>query len=124
MAKAHYREGSRLRRHLRVRKKVVGTQERPRLVVRRSSLHLYAQIIDDLAGKTLLIRSTLHSDFKGASKKSKGGNVEAAKKLGEVVAQAAKAAGVKKVVFDRGGYQYHGRVKALAEAARSQGLEF
>jgi large subunit ribosomal protein L18 len=118
------RELNRIRRHGRVRKKVVGTKERPRLVVRRSSLHLYAQVIDDLSGKTLLIRSTLHPDFKKLTAKSNGGNVDAAKKLGELVAQAAKAAGVKKVVFDRGGYQYHGRVKALAEAARSQGLEF
>ena len=125
MAKAHYREKSRQRRHLRVRKKVSGTQERPRLVIRRSSLHLYAQVVDDMEGKTLLTCSTLQTDFKKSSSKSKNrGNIDAAKKLGELVAQRAKAAGVKKVVFDRGGYQYHGRVKALAEAARAQGLEF
>ncbi len=124
MAISHNREKKRARRHNRVRKKVVGTPERPRLVVRRSSMHLYAQVVDDLVGKTLLTCSTLQSGFRKGASKGKGGNVEAAKKLGEIVAQQAKAAGVKKVVFDRGGYQYHGRVKALAEAARSQGLEF
>ncbi|MCM8811907.1 MAG: 50S ribosomal protein L18 [Candidatus Omnitrophica bacterium] len=116
------RELRRARRHARVRKKVTGTSERPRLVVRRSDLHLYAQIIDDLSGKSLLMRSTAHPDFK--KKYKKGGNVEAAKKLGEEVANAAKMAGIKKVVFDRGGYLYHGRVKALADSARAQGLEF
>ncbi len=105
-----------------MRKKVMGTLERPRLVVRRSSLHMYAQFVDDFAGKTLLACSTLEPKFRQGS--SKGGNVEAAKRLGEVAAQAAKAAGVKKVVFDRGGYLYHGRVKALADSARAHGLEF
>ena len=119
--KTSQREFSLHRRHLRVRKKVSGTQERPRLAVHRSHLHLYAQLIDDLAGKTLLSRSTLQSEFKRHSKK--GGNVEAAKRLGELVAEAALSAGIKKVVFDRGGYLYHGRVRALADAARSKGLE-
>ncbi len=116
------REIQRVRRHRRVRKKIMGTPERPRLVVRRSSLHLYAQIVDDMAGKTLVTCSTLQPAFR--KNVARGGNVEAAKRLGEQVAQVAKAAGIGKVVFDRGGYLYHGRVKALAEAARAQGLEF
>ena len=115
------REHSRTRRHLRIRKKVSGTQERPRLVVHRSHLHLYAQLVDDLASRTLLTCSTLHPEFR--RKFPKGGNVEAAKHLGELVAETALSAGIKKVVFDRGGYHYHGRVKALADAARVKGLE-
>lgn len=114
------RELKRARRHLRVRKKVSGSLDRPRLVVHRSHLHLVAQIVDDMAGRTLLTCSTRHPEFR--KKFPKGGNVEAAKQLGELVAQSASAAGIKKVVFDRGGYAYHGRVKALAEAARSKGL--
>ena len=115
------REFRRIRRHLRVRKKVSGSPERPRLVVHRSHLHLYAQLVDDLAGRTLLTCSTLQSEFR--RKFPKGGNVVAAKHLGEQVAQGALSAGIKRVVFDRGGYAYHGRVKALAEAAREKGLE-
>lgn len=116
-----FRESQRLRRHRRVRKKVDGTPERPRLVVHRSHLHMTAQIIDDTAGKTLLTCSTLQPDFR--KKVRKGGNVEAAQKLGEWVAESAVSAGIKKVVFDRGGHPYHGRVKALAEGARAKGLE-
>ncbi len=110
-----------LRRHRRVRKKLTGTAQRPRLVVHRSHLNLTAQLIDDVAGKTLAACSTKTKSFR--QQYSKGGDVEAAKRLGGWVAQAAKTAGIQKVVFDRGGYLYHGRVKALAEAARSQGLE-
>ena len=115
------RELKRLRRHFRVRKKVAGNPDRPRLVVHRSHLHLVAQIVDDVAGRTLLTCSTRQSDFQ--KKFPKGGNVEAAKHLGEWVAQSATAKGIKKVVFDRGGYVYHGRVKALADAAREKGLQ-
>ena len=121
MARTSARELLRVRRHLRVRKKVTGQADRPRLVVHRSHLHLVAQIVDDMAGKTLLTCSTRQPEFR--KKFSKGGNVEAAKHLGELVAQTAGAAGIKKVVFDRGGYAYHGRVKALADAARAKGLE-
>ena len=99
----------------------MGTLERPRLVVHRSHLHLYAQIVDDQAGKTLVSCSTRHPQLRKEA--PKGGNVEAAKRLGEWVAQTAVSAGIKKVVFDRGGYPYHGRVKALVEAARTKGLE-
>jgi len=115
------REAGRLRRHRRIRKKMAGTADRPRLVVRRSHLHLYAQLIDDFSGRTLVTTSTRHEEFQ--SKKERTGNVGAAKQLGEMLAQKAKQAGIQKVVFDRGGYRYHGRVKALAESARSQGLE-
>lgn len=115
------RMARRVRRHLRVRKRVVGIPERPRLVVRRSHLHLYAQVVDDLARKTLVSCSTLQPEFR--KQHAKGGNVEAAKHLGEWVAQSALSAGIKRVAFDRGGYLYHGRVKALAEGARGKGLE-
>ena len=121
MPRTSARERLRLRRHSRVRKKVTGQGDRPRLVVHRSHLHLIAQIVDDRVGKTLMTCTTRQADFK--KKFQKGGNVEAAKHLGELVAQAATAAGIKKVVFDRGGYAYHGRVKALADAARAKGLE-
>ena len=121
MPNTSVRESKLARRHARVRKKVTGSPERPRLVVHRSHLHLVAQIVDDVAGKTVLTCSTRHADFK--KKFPKGGNVEAAKQLGEFVAQSAVAAGIKKVVFDRGGYGYHGRVKAVADGARAKGLE-
>ncbi len=120
MGATSVRELKRIRRHLRVRKKVSGSPERPRLVVHRSHLHLVAQIVDDQAHRTLLTCSTRQPEFR--KKFPKGGNVEAAKQLGEWVAQSAVALGLKQVVFDRGGYAYHGRVKALAEAARSKGL--
>jgi len=116
---------ARQKRHTRVRKRVQGTPERPRLNVYRSTNNIYAQIIDDLAGKTLVAASSLDASLKGdKSEKGTGGNVEAAKTVGTLVAERAKAAGVTKVVFDRGGYLYHGRIQALADAARENGLDF
>ncbi len=109
----------RQKRHLRVRKRVFGTAERPRLNVFRSLAHIYAQVIDDEKGITLAAASTMDKDFEG-----KGGNIEAAKKVGLSIAKKAIDKGIKAVVFDRGGYIYHGRVAALAEAAREGGLEF
>ena len=105
--------------HRRIRRKLRGTAERPRLAVFRSVAHIYAQVIDDAGGKTLASASSVD---KGG--KIKGGNVAAAKAIGKLVAERAKEKGITKVVFDRGGYQYHGRVKALADAARAAGLEF
>lgn len=116
------RNKSRLRRHLRVRKKIVGSAERPRLNVFRSGKHIYAQIIDDLKGVTLVSASTVDKQLRGEI--TNGGNVEAARKVGEAIAKRAQQNGITKVVFDRGGYLYHGRVKALADAAREAGLEF
>ena len=115
-------EGRERRRKI-IRKKIVGTVERPRLSVRRSLSHMYAQIIDDSAGKTLVALSTLSPEVKDKSNKDSG-NVKGSSILGAAIAEACKKAGVKKVVFDRAGYLYHGRVKALAEAARKGGLEF
>jgi len=113
---------ARQRRHARVRRRVSGTPERPRLNVFRSSAHIYAQVIDDLAGRTLVAASDLDKDLAGNLKgKTK---TEQAVAVGKAVAERAKAQGVGPVVFDRGGYQYHGRVKALADAAREAGLEF
>lgn len=109
---------ARLRRHRRVRGKISGTAERPRLDVFRSSKHIYAQIIDDVAGVTLCSASTMDKDFEGF-----GGNIEAAGKVGRKVAERALEKGIKVVVFDRGGFVYHGRVKALAEGAREGGLQ-
>ena len=105
--------------HMRIRRKLAGTTERPRLAVFRSVAHIYAQVIDDSAGTTLVSASSVD---KGG--KTKGGNVAAAKTIGTLVAERAKEKGIHSVVFDRGGYQYHGRVKALADAARAAGLEF
>jgi len=116
------REAKRQRIHSRVRLTVVGTSERPRLCVYRSLDHIYAQIIDDRAGKT--IASASSNDGKTKESLKGGGNVSAAKVVGKAIAERAKAAGVEKVVFDRGGYKYHGRVKALADAAREAGLKF
>jgi large subunit ribosomal protein L18 len=113
---------ARLRKHARVRKKVVGTAERPRLNVYRSLKHIYAQVIDDSTGKTLVAASTLDNEIKG--KIAFGGNKEAAKEVGKLIATKAIKSGIKSVVFDRGGYIYHGRVQELAEAAREAGLEF
>jgi large subunit ribosomal protein L18 len=113
---------SRIRRHERIRKMVSGTSERPRLSVYRSLNHIYAQIIDDSIGKTIVAASTIDKEFK--PKRGHKGNVVMAKKVGELIAKRALDTGVKKVVFDRGGYMYHGRVKALAEGAREKGLEF
>ena len=109
----------RQKRHKRVRGKVSGTSERPRLNVFRSETNIYAQIIDDTKGVTLVSASSLEKSFEGT-----GSNMEAAKKVGQIVAERAKAAGIEAVVFDRGGYLYHGRVKALAEGAREGGLQF
>lgn len=113
---------ARLKRHLRVRKKIQGTTERPRLNVFRSSKHMYAQIIDDTTGNTLAAASTQLKDLK--SDVPNGGNIEAARKVGEVIAKLAKDKGITEVIFDRGGYLYHGRVQALADAAREAGLKF
>ena len=112
----------RLRRHRRIRKTVIGRPERPRLCVFRSLKHMYAQVVDDVAGKTLLTVSTL--DQRIAKQLKSRGNVKAAALLGQVVAEDAKTKGITRVVFDRGGYLYHGRVQALANAARAHGLEF
>lgn len=113
----------RIKRHKRIRHKIVGTKERPRLSVRRSINHLYAQVIDDTANKTLVQLSTLSPECKGSLTKN-AGNVKGAVILGTAVAEKCKKEGITKVVFDRAGYIYHGRVKALAEAARKGGLSF
>ena len=110
---------ARLKRHFRVRNKISGTPERPRLNVFRSSKHIYAQIIDDVNGVTLASASRIDKGFEG-----NGGNVEGAKKVGEAIAKNAAAKGIDTVVFDRGGYLYHGRVKSLADSARENGLKF
>jgi large subunit ribosomal protein L18 len=119
IAKAR-REG-RIRRHRRVRKHVHGTSQRPRLAVYRSNKHISAQVIDDERGHTLAAASSTESDLRSAGT---GGSVAAAERVGALVAERAKAAGVSAVVFDRGGYAYHGRVAAVAEAARNGGLDF
>lgn len=110
------------KRHLRVRKRVVGTAERPRLVVFRSLKHIYAQIVDDEKGCTLVSASTTEPEWKQEDKNK--GNASAASGIGKLIAKRALDKGIKKVVFDRGGYIYHGRVKALAEGARQGGLDF
>ncbi|HWC16764.1 MAG TPA: 50S ribosomal protein L18 [Terriglobales bacterium] len=112
----------RRRVHTRIRKKLQGSQERPRLNVYRSLNHIYAQLIDDSKGVTIVSAST-NAGKEGKGKKV-GGNVASAKEVGKLIAQRAKEKGVKQVVFDRGGYLYHGRIKALADAAREAGLEF
>ena len=112
-------KGQRIKRHNRVRGKISGTAERPRLSVFRSESNNYAQIIDDVAGVTLCSASTVEKGFEG-----NGGNIEAAKKIGALVAERALQKGIENVVFDRGGYIYHGRVMALAEGAREGGLKF
>jgi large subunit ribosomal protein L18 len=116
------RAQERSRIHLRIRRKISGSAARPRLCVYRSLSHIYAQVIDDHEGKTLVAASSVESNV-GADKK-KAGNIAAAKLVGKVIAERAKAKGIEAVVFDRGGYIYHGRVKALAEAARESGLKF
>jgi large subunit ribosomal protein L18 len=118
MIQAKQRNVVRQRVHARIREKMSGTAERPRLNVYRSLNHIYTQLIDDAAGTTLASASTLQAKLKT------GGNVAAAKELGKLIAEKAQEKGIKKVVFDRGGYLYHGRVKALAEAAREAGLDF
>ena len=122
MARRDSKNVIRLRIHTRIRRKVKGTPERPRLAVFRSVKHIYAQVIDDRSGKTLVSASSVDGETKKNLKG--GGNIAAAKVIGKAVAERAKAAGVQKVVFDRGGYKYHGRVKALADAAREAGLQF
>jgi large subunit ribosomal protein L18 len=110
------------RRKLRIRKKVAGTGERPRLSVFRSARHIYAQVIDDVSGKTLAFASTLSKDLRGMIDDDK--KVDAAKKVGALIAKICKSKKIDRVVFDRNGYLYHGRVSALAQAAREAGLEF
>jgi large subunit ribosomal protein L18 len=120
--KARTKTLARKARHRRIRKKVFGTPECPRLAVFRSLKHIYAQIINDVAGTTLASASSLSPSFRQELKG--GGNQAAAKLVGKLIAEAAQAKGIKQVVFDRGGYSYHGRVKALAETARENGLVF
>ena len=109
----------RVRRHRRVRKKVLGTADRPRLAVFRSNKHIYAQVIDDLSGRTIASASTMEAERRGGSTAT----VDAAKQVGEALAERVKAAGITTVVFDRGGFKYHGRVAAVADGARAGGLE-
>jgi large subunit ribosomal protein L18 len=116
---AQNKREARVRRHNRVRKKVHGTTERPRLAVYRSNRHISAQVIDDTTGRTIAAASTVEADLRGDAT----GNKDAATKVGRLVAERAKAAGVERVVFDRGGFLYHGRVAAVADAAREAGLE-
>ena len=116
------KDQQRRRVHARVRMKVSGTPERPRLCIYRSSGHIYTQVIDDRSGTTLVSASSVDKETKKSVKG--GGNIASAKAIGKTIADRAKAAGISKVVFDRGGYKYHGRVKALADAAREAGLQF
>ena len=118
---AQQRRNSRIIRHRRVRKKVHGTAARPRLAVYRSNKHLTLQLIDDEAGRTIVSASTNEASVRG---EGSGGTVAAATRVGQLVAERAKAAGIDSVVFDRGGYRYHGRIAAVATAAREAGLEF
>lgn len=122
MLQAASRNAMRRRIHLRIRKRVQGRAQRPRLSVFRSLKHIYAQIIDDTRARTLVSASSLDTELRQTMKS--GGNVAAARQVGRILAERAKAAGITQVVFDRGGYAYHGRVKALAEAAREGGLKF
>ncbi|MGD1212317.1 MAG: 50S ribosomal protein L18 [Candidatus Acidiferrales bacterium] len=116
------REAHRRRIHVRMRKRIAGTSERPRLCVHRSTRHIRAQVVDDASGHTIVSASSLDKEVRAQIKG--GGNIAASKVVGKMVAERARAKGVDKVVFDRGGYQYHGRVQALAEAAREAGLKF
>ena len=120
MARTDHKLELRRRRHSRVRRKVHGSAERPRLAVFRSNKHISAQLIDDDAGRTLAAASSIEGDLRGTP----GGNIDAASTVGKLVASRAKSAGITTVVFDRGGFAYHGRVAALADAARAEGLEF
>jgi large subunit ribosomal protein L18 len=113
----------RLRRHARVRAKVSGTPERPRLAVSRSNRHISAQVIDDLAGRTLAAASSVEPELRASLGAAGGGNVTGAEAVGRLLATRAKAAGITRVVFDRGGFAYHGRVAVLADAVRDEGLE-
>ena len=116
------REAHRQRIHVRMRKKIAGTTERPRLCVHRSSKHIRAQVVDDATNRTIVSATTLDKEVKAQIKG--GANIAAAKVVGKIIAERAQAKGVEKVVFDRGGYQYHGRIQALADAAREAGLKF
>jgi large subunit ribosomal protein L18 len=120
--KVKTKEDIRARLHARIRKRLAGSPERPRLAVFRSQSHIYAQVIDDEAGRTLCTASSLDKDLKADSKR--GANVAAAKAVGSLIARRAQEKGVTAVVFDRGGFLYHGRIKALADAAREGGLKF
>ncbi len=120
MARTDHKLELRRRRHKRVRRRVEGTAERPRLAVFRSNKHITAQLIDDLAGRTLASASSVEPSLR----ETPGGNIAAARSVGSLVASRAKSAGITTVVFDRGGFAYHGRVAALADAARAEGLEF
>lgn len=122
MIKLQDKNKIRVRKHVRVRKKIAGTAERPRLSVFRSASHIYAQVIDDISGNTLVTASTLDEAIKG--KLDYSGNKGAAREVGKLVGEKAVEKGIKQVVFDRGGYLYHGRVQELAEGAREAGLEF
>ena len=115
------KNATRQRVHDRIRKKILGTPDRPRLNVYRSLNHIYVQLIDDLDGKTIVSASTAEGK---KTERPSGGNIAASKMVGKAIAERAKAKGITKVVFDRGGYLYHGRIKALAEAARESGLQF
>ncbi|WP_024446212.1 50S ribosomal protein L18 [Mycolicibacterium iranicum] len=117
---SHTRRTARLRRHARLRKKVSGTAERPRLVVNRSSRHIHVQLVDDLAGVTLAAASSIEGDVRAVD----GDKKAASSRVGQLIAERAKAAGIEEVVFDRGGYTYGGRIAALADAAREGGLKF
>ncbi|MCM1185037.1 MAG: 50S ribosomal protein L18 [Lachnoclostridium sp.] len=122
MVKKESRQKVRVKKHMRIRNRFSGTAERPRLAVFRSNNHMYAQIIDDTVGNTLVAASTLEKDIKAELEKTN--NVEAAAYLGTVIAKRAMEKGIKEVVFDRGGFLYHGKIAALADAAREAGLEF
>jgi large subunit ribosomal protein L18 len=124
MARTSDRTRLRLRRHARVRTKVSGTAEYPRLAVHRSNRHISAQLIDDTAGRTLAAASSVEPDVRASLGKSGGGNVSGAESVGRLLGTRAKAAGITRAVFDRGGFVYHGRVAVLADAARAEGLEF
>ncbi len=123
MAKLGRRE-KRIRRHKRIRKKVFGTPERPRLAVYRSLHHFYAQIIDDTQGRTLVSASTLDPEYEKLAGKRGGKSIESAQKVAQVLVNKALEKGIKKVVFDRGGFMYHGKIKAFADKCRELGLEF
>lgn len=116
------RKLTRVKRHMRIRRRLIGSQERPRLCIYRSNKHIYCQIVDDSTAKTLVCASTLDPELR--SKLSKTWDRESAKSVGTLVAKRAKEKGISKVVFDRGGYIYHGRIAAVAEAARESGLDF
>ena len=123
MIKREDRKRLRLMRHKRLRKRISGTPERPRLSVYRSEKHIYAQIIDDTKGVTLVAVSTVEEELRDKLNQ-KTWNVQAAKEVGKIIAERATAKGIKEIVFDRGGYKYHGRIKALADSARESGLKF